>query len=622
MNKIKSMLSYGLISFVLAFVLLLSVLAVTKARAITVFTREMEERITKDSPVHKEAVKHLKQNSFDQAIEIERRNLKANPDDLKSYLVLALAYLGKGDEKTARAQAAHVEKINPSYAAELYSSMGRFYLLKKRSYKALHYFNTSLELEKNPAILNQVAVIYLTQKRMNKAKEYFEKASVSEPDYLNISRIFLAEKDYPNVIRSANKALRKNPNLAEGYILLGTAQFLSDDLNQAQSNFLKAKELDPKLVLADYNLGLIHLVEKKYDKALRDFTQIIKLAPKIKEAHINRAVILHIKGERDQAKNAAEKAIKIDPVDFLGYVALGNIYLSEPDFTSADKTYRRAGNLFTEFTLSWFETKDHLNFKSSREAASFTLANIYHRNGLFQHEIKTIQEVPAAETRKNVFMLMMEARAEAKRGNFDPATELYNAVMKLEPKLITPYMELGDLAEQQGDLSKAIDYYKKATKIEPKLSRLYFVLGDLFLSHGDSKIAVSHYQTGLKYAPASSFGHNQIAWILAEKERKYKTALAHARKAYNTSTGNVNIGDTLGWIYYRLNQIEKAVVVYSEVMKASIRNPIVYHHAGVVFQKANKNEHAARAFENALNITDEFPEAEQAIIRLKELTGL
>ena len=586
--------------------------------ALPLYPSELEI-LTRDSPVHKEAVDLLKQSSFDRVIEIERLNLEDNPDDIKSYLLLTLAYLGKGDEKQARAQAAHVEKINSSYAAELFSSMARFYLLKKRYYKALHYFQTSLKLAENSAVSNQVASIYLTQGRLKKAKQYFIKAVDTDPDFLNLSRISLAEKDYPNSIRYAQKAVKLNPEQTEGHILLGTAYLLSDELNKAESHFLKAKELDAKLILADYNLGLIHLVKKNYDQALRDFTQIIQLTPRVKEARIGRAIIQHIEGEFEKAKSEADQAIKIDPVDFLGHLTLANIYISEAGFASADKAYRHAGNLFIEFTLPWFHSGEHLNFESSPEAAGFTLVNIFHRNGLFQHEINMIREMSAGKSKKNVFMLMMEARAEIKRENYNRAKQLYHTAIKLESKLITPYMEMGDLAEQRGDLRKAIDYYKKAVKIDPELSRLYFLMGDLYLNLGDSKKAVSHYQKGLKYAPESGFGYNQIAWILSEKERKYQTALIYALKAHKLSPDNVPIRDTLGWIYYRLQRYKDAFRIYSEIDISAINDPTVYYHLGMVYQKLKKNREAESFFESALNITDEFPEGADAKKRLKRL---
>jgi len=590
--------------------------------AIPILEPGMEAIIKKNSPVHKKALEYLKQNDFDRVIEIERQNLIDNPNDLKSYLLLTLAYLGKDDEKSALVQVEHVKGKDPSYAAELYGSMARFYLLKKRYFKALHYFHESLKIDEKPAILNQVAGIYLAQGRLTKARQYFEKTMDTEPDYLNLARICLAEKDYPNSIQYAGKAVEQKPDMAEGYILLGTAYLVSDDLNRAESNFSKASELDPKLILADYNLGLIHLVQKKYAKALQNFTRIVELSPKIKEAYVCKAAILHISNDLKAAKKEADQAVNIDPNDFLGHVALGNIYLAGGDFASADKAYRLSGALFTEFTLPWFNTRDHLNLKSAGTAARFTLANIYHRNGLFRPEIDAIREGVEDQSDKNVFLQMMEARAEVKLGHHDRAAGLYQAAMKLQPKLVTPYMELGDLAANQDDLPEAVDYYSKALKIEPEMSGLYFILGDLYLRRGESRKAVANYQTGLKYAPKSSFGHNQIAWVLAEKEKKYKNALTHARRAHELNPKNARISDTLGWIYYRLKRYNDAYEIYRKIDRGSINDPMIYYNMGLVNEKAKKNREAMMAFESALNINDEFPQSADAKKRLEKLSKL
>lgn len=595
---------------------------VGKAHATSLILPGLEKGINAESPRHAESLQFLRKNSFDKVIDLETKNLRANPNDRSSQVLLALAYIGKGNDKAAEGQAELLSKSDPAYAAKLYQNMGVYYTYKKRFYRGLRSLNLSLSLVEDPEVLNQIAAIFLLQGRLPKAKDYLVRSLPTKPDHIDLSRISLAERDYEAAIDFAQKAITTNPKSSEAYLLLGTARLLSGQLAKAESDFKKAKELSPDPVIADYNIGLIHLAQDKYDDALKDFDRMAARAPKVKEAQLGRAVAWHAVGNLEKAQAAAEKAVQAEPGDFLGQLVLGNIYSSKNFSKEADQAYRKAGSLFVEFTLPRFQSKEQLGFSSVKANAGFSLANLFYRNGMFDQTLKTIQGTFGRQSESNYFLALTSARAERMSGNHARAENLLEAAIRLYPKPVSAYMELGDIAAGRSDFKRAAAYYEKASAAEPQLSQLHFILGDLYIKMNDTSKAVSSYQAGLKQDPKSGPGLNQLAWTLAEKEGRLADALPLAQKADSYSPGNPRIKDTLAWIHHGMGQHEKAGSIYSKIAKTPLNDPVILYHMGVVYQKLGKKPEAARAFENALNITDEFAQSLDAETRLRQLGAI
>ncbi|MCP4353282.1 MAG: tetratricopeptide repeat protein [Desulfobacterales bacterium] len=569
-----------------------------------------------ESPEHKKAIQYIKNNAFDKAIQLENDILKKDPENLKAYLLLTLAYLGKGDEAKALDQVNRVKKINLEFSAEIYNNIGRFYTGKKRYYKALINFHNALKIKENANILHQVALIYQAQGRMKKAKACYEKLLDLKPDYINLARIYLAEGDYKKAIFYANNSVKKNDKDVNAYIVLGSSYLMSNDLELSKINFSKLKKLSPKFFLADYYLGLICLIQKDYDGAIQEFENALKISPKIKEARLNLSVVLHIKGNLEKAREQAQKAIDSAPGDFLGHLALGNIHISGKKYTLADQAYQKAQNLCADFALPEFKTSDYFKPDTS---AYFTLSNIYFREGLFHETIKTVDEALKTDSSKNPFYLITKARAEAKLGNLKKANEIYSYITENNPEIVTAHIELGDLAVYKKDIKKAVAHYEKAAELAPRSAKIHLGIGDLCNKSGNVKKAIAEYKKVISLAPESFIGYNQLAWTLAEKRKKYKEALSYALKGNELGSENINMKDTLGWIYYQMGKYKDALKIYLDIVRSIPSNPMVYYRLGLIYQKMNKKDKAAESFERALNISDEFSEAKEAKKRLKAL---
>ncbi len=592
----------------------------TVSIAATLLDPEIEKSLQKRSPKHDKAIQILKNNDFDAAIRMANEILQNSPLDSSARLILAMAYLGKGDEKKARYQAEHVKKADAAFSAVIYDSMGKFYSVKERYYKALIYFQKSLTIKDDPGVMRSMASVYLAQGRLKKARTAYQKILDSQPVYLPLSRIFLMEKDFQNAILYAQKVIQENPKNLNAYLILGTSYLLTDNLDQSEKYFLLIKKMNPKFLLASYYLGIINLIQNKYIDSLRHFDNVLLISPRIKEARLYSIVAWHLIGDYEKAKTEALKTIALDTSDNLSHLVLGNLFLSEKDFERANQAYQKAGGFIPDFELNNFKTSDYFKSTVLSTPAYFSLAGIFFREGLYNEVIKSINEAEKDASSENPFFTLLKARAYARLGQFDEAQGLYNHVVKKNPEIVGSYIDLGDLAVFKGDIKKAIAFYKKAIKHAPSLAKLHLSLGDLYNKSDNSKKAIIEYQKVISLAPNWVLGYNQLAWTLAEKEHRYREAIPYALKGIAIDPEHIDMIDTLALIYLRLGKYNEAGDLYSKIDLRKINNPSIYHHMGLVYKKIDKYNRAIESFERALNISDEFDEASETKLMLMELT--
>ncbi|HEY4706373.1 MAG TPA: tetratricopeptide repeat protein [Thermodesulfobacteriota bacterium] len=567
----------------------------------------------KNGESHSDAIELLKKSEFGKAIELESGILRSDPGDLTARFILAIAYLGAGEEKNAAEQASSVRETDPAFASEIYAAMGRFYVTKKRFHKALVYFHEALGLREDPGVIRHIATIYLGQGLIKNAKAYFERLLPLEPDYLNLSRIYLAENDFEKAQEFASEAIKADPGTTGAYLVLGTACLLTGQLDGAKANFEILGRTNPEFFLTSYFLGMINVAGKDYDAALKDFQTLITRSPRLREGYLNAAVALHQKGELKEAAEMARKAVDEDPLDPVAHVVLGNIHLSAKDYGLAGEELIKAAEAYPEFSSRAVIDK---RLGAGGDAARFNTAVILNRAGLYR---QTVEMIP--EDDKEPLLLLMAARALEKQGQRDRAESYYRKALSMDPALVPAYTGLGDISEANGGHDEAAEMYFKAALLYPESERLKTRLAEIYARSGKTGLAIEEYRKIISASPGSVAAYRKIASVLASRG-DLDEALDYAKKGFAHNPEDAVMRDTLGWIYFRMGKFRDAIEASSPIERDGNADATAYYHLGLIYQELDMPLNARDAFEKALNLNDEFPESVEAKRRLKALSGL
>ena len=127
------------------------------------------------------------------------------------------------------------------------------------------------------------------------------------------------------------------------------------------------------------------------------------------------------------------------------------------------------------------------------------------------------------------------------------------------------------------------------------------------------------YEKALQANPQAAVAANNLAWLLAESGQDLATALQYAKQAQAALPEQPDISDTLGWIYYKQDNMALAIREFRYSIAKNPQNPSYHYHLGLTYLKTGEKERARQSLQEALRLNPDFPEAADARSRLNGL---
>lgn len=152
---------------------------------------------------------------------------------------------------------------------------------------------------------------------------------------------------------------------------------------------------------------------------------------------------------------------------------------------------------------------------------------------------------------------------------------------------------------------EAVVWLERASRAparKPFKSVIYSTLGDANSNLGNSEEADRVYELALRYDPENHNAMNNYAYNLSVRGEKLDRAQELALKAMEIEPENAAYLDTMGWIFYKLGDYEKA----KRFIKASIdldtnaASAEVLEHLGDVYEKLGNISEAKKNWKQAL----------------------
>jgi tetratricopeptide (TPR) repeat protein len=125
-------------------------------------------------------------------------------------------------------------------------------------------------------------------------------------------------------------------------------------------------------------------------------------------------------------------------------------------------------------------------------------------------------------------------------------------------------------------------------------------------------LAEFHYRKAIDMKPDFIPAINNLAYLLAEKNKNLDEALRLAQKARDKMPDDPRIKDTLGWVYVKLGFYDQAIRILTESIQDIPENPTVHYHLGIAYYKKGANSQALSALKQAIELDADFPGSDQA----------
>jgi pentatricopeptide repeat protein len=193
---------------------------------------------------------HFQEKNYELASVEFNRSLQADDNYKQSYYMLGIVndYQGKIDDSIKYYKEAIARDSNYS---EAYNALGAAYSKQQKWADALKYFKKALENKLYPT---------------------------PHVPYLNIGRIYMAQKNYDKAVDAYREAKRY---ANQDFIIyeLGTALFEAGRTKEAISEFREGVGIAPQNANLRYSLALALLKDGNKKAALADFKKASELAP-------------------------------------------------------------------------------------------------------------------------------------------------------------------------------------------------------------------------------------------------------------------------------------------------------------------------------------------------------
>jgi tetratricopeptide (TPR) repeat protein len=142
-----------------------------------------------------------------------------------------------------------------------------YYMRKRYELSRMVLDNARQVAPSEPSIWSKLAFTELALGNRPQALEDFKKAAELRRDYpeaqINYGAMLVESEDYANAVKHLEVAVRYAPSSPQAHLNLGNAYRGAKEFDKAQSEYERALVLDPKLVDAQYDLGVLYLDGEK-----------------------------------------------------------------------------------------------------------------------------------------------------------------------------------------------------------------------------------------------------------------------------------------------------------------------------------------------------------------------
>lgn len=353
------------------------------------------------------------------------------------------------------------------------------------------------------------------------------------------------------------------------------------------TKLIKKIQDDPVDVTSLLSLASLYIREGRvtgnymyYDQAaMKCVNDVLKKDENNFEALSLKAMIFLSGHHFAEALSTAQKAVSINPYNAFVYGTLVDGYVEMGDYKAAvenlDKMISIRPDMRSYARVSYLR-EIHGDFPGAIEA------------------MKLAVEAGAPGDEATAWTRVQLANLFEKTGDIKMAEMNYLITLNDRPGYAYALAGLGRIAILKKKYDHAIDLYKQADSsiqdysLKEELYDVYMLKGQPEKADEIARAIVRDMSRAVaNEEEEDSVGHYSdrelaYAWL---KVKNYDKALDHALAEYNRRPENIDVNETLAWVYYSRNEFSKALPHIKSAMRTNSKNPTLLCRAGLIFNK-------------------------------------
>jgi len=362
----------------------------------------------------------------------------------------------------------------------------------------------------------------------------------------------------------------------EARVLLAQNAFARGDSAAAAAEARAALAIKPDSEIAVLTLAQVSADQGEVVTLLTDF---LKANPNAREVRAARARILVDQKQYGPARNEFLVLLKDQPDNLGTLYALGimSMQLNEP---------AAAENYLVRFIDVLGERHDE---ERNPAKVLLILAQLAEERGDIQAAQRWLEKVDTEEPRTYFGAQLKRAQLIGKQGDLDGARRFLAALKADEPaQQAQVVLAEGQILRDAGQAEAAYKVMEEGARRFPANTDLLYDFALLAEKTGRVDVMETVLREVMKLAPDNHHAYNALGYSLAERNVRLDEALVLIDKALKMAPGDPFIMDSMGWVQYRLGQLDAAEQHLRAAYALRSDVEIAVHLGEVLWRKGKK----------------------------------
>jgi len=565
-------------------------------------------------------------------------------NEAMNYFSMGYYYLYEGNLRQAKNQFKHCLYLERDPPSILYSILAEISNMLGEREEAKQYAEKALQIDpQNESALKTLSFILVQEKKYNQAVKYLNQLHNLSPDNLQVlfylSEIYNQLQNEEALLEIYLKIIRLDPEQVDIRINLGYLYTKKGAFNLAKEQFKKALELDRDNEKAIFYLTYIYLSEgnteatlelfKKLDsknllnnEMLEDYVSNIfiegqdprpilkKIEDREKMSAVTKGIEEYVNGNIDRAQQLFQQALAENPDSIAACVGLVRISVQKENHEMEEKWRFMLAGTYYNYTSYEKALNEALRVKELDPEFldnRYLLGDIYSVLGRDEQAIAEYEYFEQNAQKKGDIYVKLGFEYD-KIGNHQKAIQMFLNAIEQSPENDQLYHYLGIEYRILEDYKKAVEYFEKALKLKGENADYYFNLGVCYERMGEIETSIYYLDNAVRLDNSNPVALNYLGYLLADEGIRLEEAKQYIEKALNMDPLNGAYLDSMGWVYYRLEEYEKARQYLEEAVKymdpAEEENYLIYEHLGDVYYRMERFNEAIQAWRKALELKD------------------
>jgi tetratricopeptide (TPR) repeat protein len=525
------------------------------------------------------------------AIEQYQEITRLAPDDTDAWLMLARLRRMSNDSEGTEAALKEVLAREP-YSEIALATLAALYTERGEHDKATKLLEDATAHVSSARLFGALGYAYEQSDQTDKAIEAYRRALSQDNEKVEIRRrlaeALLRADRYDEALTEYKALAEANPEDADAYLRLSQIYRQQHRYADAHAAIEEAKKAAPDNLEVNFNEAVLYEVEGNYDGALAVLSELLSRVTSPSGEYTDqekrtRGIVLERLGATyrqaenyDQAVKSFEMMLSLDEdTARRGYAQIGETYRQSREYDKGIAILRQGRERFPD----------------DRDLTT-QLAMLFSESGDLASAVHLLQGL--ADTAKD--------DADARQ---------------VQMALAQVYEHSKKWPEAEAAIAQA----EKLSSNDTDLQYVYFLRGAVYERQKLYDKAEAEFRKVLALNPDSAITLNYLGYMLADNNTKLQEALTLLKHAVELEPTNGAYLDSLGWAYYRLDNLEQAEKYLVEASERLSREATIHDHLGDLYYKTGRLHQAEQAWERAREEWQRAPASEfdaEAFARLEQ----